>query len=75
VLKPGGMLILIGQGYKGAKYGERDLKFLKLADPKGTAYPSEEELDELFSTAGYNEVHVLVDFDRGWIRALGRKPT
>jgi len=48
VLKPSGMLIMIGQGYKGGKYGDRDLKFLKLADPEGTAYPSVEELDELF---------------------------
>lgn len=75
VLRPGGMLILIGQGYKGAKYGDRDLKFLKLADPRGTAYLSEEELGLLFSTAGYTEVHVVMDHDRGWIRALGRKPT
>jgi SAM-dependent methyltransferase len=71
VLKPGGILIVMGGEYKGGKYDERNAKWVELGD---MAYHSPDELGELLAV-GYSEVEVFEDYDRGWICAVGRKPT
>jgi ubiquinone/menaquinone biosynthesis C-methylase UbiE len=71
VLKPGGCLVLIGESYKGGKYEERDKKFVELVN---LAYYSPDELGDLISKAGYSDVHMFEEYDKGWICSIGRKP-
>jgi SAM-dependent methyltransferase len=71
VLKPGGMLLMIGGAYKGGKYDKRNQQLVDLAN---MAYHSVDEFDRLFCTVGFAEVQVLEDFDRGWMCGRGRKP-
>jgi ubiquinone/menaquinone biosynthesis C-methylase UbiE len=71
VLKPGGMLMMIGGEYKGGKYDKRNQRWVELAD---MAYHSVDEFDRLFCTVGCTEVQVLEDSDRGWMCGIGRKP-
>jgi SAM-dependent methyltransferase len=72
VLKPGGILIVIGGEYKGGKCDERNARWAELGD---MAYHTTDELRELLSAAGYSEVEVFEDYDRGWICTVARKPT
>jgi SAM-dependent methyltransferase len=71
VLKPGGILMMMGGAYKGGKYDKRNEQLVKLGD---MAYHSLDEFDQLFCTAGFAEVQVVEDFRRGWICGRGRKP-
>lgn len=32
------------------------------------------EHSQLFSTAGYSDVRVFEEYDKGWVCALGRRP-
>ena len=72
VLKPGGVLMMMGGEYKGGKYDKRNQRWVELAD---MAYHSVDEFDRLFCAAGFAEVQVLEDYDRGWMCGIGRKPT
>jgi ubiquinone/menaquinone biosynthesis C-methylase UbiE len=76
VLKPGGALIVIAEVYKGGKNDKAVQRFVDLMAETGTAYAhlSVDEHRELFSAAGYADVQVFEDYDKGWICALGRKP-
>jgi SAM-dependent methyltransferase len=71
VLKPGGMLMMMGGTYKGGKYDKRNQRLVELAN---MAYHSLDEFDRLFCTVGFAQVQVLEDFDRGWMCGRGRKP-
>jgi ubiquinone/menaquinone biosynthesis C-methylase UbiE len=73
VLKPGGVLILIAEAYKGAKTATAKLteKYLPLA---GMTPLSVDEHRELFTTTGYSEVRVIEEPAKGWIAASGEKP-
>jgi SAM-dependent methyltransferase len=71
VLKPDGKLIIIGSVYEGGKYDKRNQKYAELIE---IAFPSIEELRELFLRAGYTEVQMFEKYDRGWICGIGRKP-
>lgn len=71
VLKPGGRLIVMGGEYRGGKYDDRNEKWVELGD---MAYHSPEELRDFLQAAGYAEVEVFTDYDRGWICAVGIKP-
>ena len=73
VLKPGGALILIAEVYKGAnttvsrlaeKYASRTCMNLLSVD----------EHRKLFIHAGYSEVQVIEERNRGWISGIGKKP-
>ena len=72
VLKPGGTLIVMGGEYKWGKYDERNEKWVELGN---MAYHSIDELREFLSAVGYWQVEVFEDYDRGWICAVGKKPT
>ena len=71
VLKPGGKLIIIGNVYIGGKYDKRNQKFAELIK---IAFPTVNELRELFLSAGYFEVQSFEKFNRSWMCAIGRKP-
>ena len=71
VLKPGGKLIIIAEYYKGGKHDRRDQKiaeFMKLP------FLSVGEHAELFSKAGYSNLEMFEEFDKGWICVIGKKP-
>ena len=67
----GGVLMMMGGEYKGGKYDKRNQRWVELAD---MAYHSVDEFDRLFCAAGFAEVQVLEDYDRGWMCGIGRKP-
>lgn len=73
VMKHGGTLVLIAEIYKGAntiaaklaeKYASRTIITLLSVD----------EHRQLFTNAGYSNVQVIEERDRGWICGIGRKP-
>ena len=72
VLKPGGTLILIAEIYKGSNKRTAKLaeKYLPLT---GMALLSVEEHRELFVNAGYVDVWVVEEREKGWICAWGVK--
>ena len=70
VLKPGGILLILGGEYRGGKYDERNQRWVELAD---MAYHSVEEFDRLLCAVGLTEVQVLEDADKGWMCGMGRK--
>ena len=73
VLKPGGKLMILGGGYKGGKHQDRYRKFL--AAMEVTVYHSTRELGELFSVAGYSDVHIFVKYELDFICGIGTKPS
>ena len=72
VLKRGGELIIICGVYRGGKYDDRNQKWLELGN---MAYHSVSELGGILSTAGYSDVQVFEDYNRGWICGIGKKPS
>jgi hypothetical protein len=64
--------MILGGGYKGGKYADRNEKFAELVN---MAFLSVNELSELFSKAGYAEVQLLEEYDWGWICGMGKKPS
>lgn len=73
VLKPGGTLIIIAEAYKGGKYDRLLQNLERLRGMMNYAHLSASEHRELFSNAGYSDVQVHEDYDKGWICAVGRK--
>jgi ubiquinone/menaquinone biosynthesis C-methylase UbiE len=74
VTKPGGTLILIAEVYKGANTAVAKLAE-KYASRTGMKLLSADEHRELFTNAGYSNVQVIEERDKGWICGLGKKPT
>jgi SAM-dependent methyltransferase len=74
VVKAGGTLIVIAEAYKGAKTmaGKLTEKYLPLA---GMTLLSVDEHRDLFTKAGYSDVRVIEEYDKGWICSMGRKPS
>ena len=73
VLKPGGKLIIIAEGYKGGpRYQKLAEKFVELTN---MAFLSVNEQSELFSMAGYSDVEMFEEYDKGWICGIGKKPS
>jgi ubiquinone/menaquinone biosynthesis C-methylase UbiE len=74
VLKPGGKLLIIAEGYKGGKMYNR---YRKLAEMMNITPLSVDEHRELLSKAGYADAQVFVenDNDEDWICAIGSKPS
>jgi ubiquinone/menaquinone biosynthesis C-methylase UbiE len=73
VMKPGGTLVLIAEIYKGANTMAAKLAE-KYASRSGMALLSVDEHRELFTNAGYSEVQVIEEREKGWISGVGRKP-
>jgi ubiquinone/menaquinone biosynthesis C-methylase UbiE len=72
VLKAGGKLIIIAEAYKGGKH---DKVLQRLAGLMNIALLSVNEYRELFSRAGYSEVQIFEDYNKGWICGIGTKPS
>ena len=72
VLKTGGTLIVIAEVYKGANTNVVRLAE-KFAARSGMALLDVAEHRELFAKAGYSNVQIIEDRDRGWICGIGRK--
>jgi ubiquinone/menaquinone biosynthesis C-methylase UbiE len=74
VLKPGGRLIIIAEVYRGAK--TMTAKMVEKSLPlSGMTFLSVNEHRELFANAGYSDVQIIEETGKGWICAIGRKPS
>ena len=73
VLKPGGTLIIIAETYKGGKYDKVLQKLVGLMP--NYAHLSVNEHRELFTKAGYLDVQIFEEYDKGWLCGIGRKPS
>jgi ubiquinone/menaquinone biosynthesis C-methylase UbiE len=74
VLKSGGQLLIVAEIYKGGKHleGVRKQIFEKhLAANMNLLAPDEHR--DLFNTAGFSDVQIFEELDKGWICGLGRK--
>jgi len=71
VLKPGGTLIIIAESYKGGRYDMAQGLAMSLL--RSTRLSVDEHRD-LFSTAGYTDVQMFEERNKGWICGMGRKP-
>jgi ubiquinone/menaquinone biosynthesis C-methylase UbiE len=73
VLKPGGTLLIVAEAYKGGKYDRLLRRLDQLQGIMNYAHLTVGEHRELFSNAGYSDVQVVEEYDKGWLCALGRK--
>jgi ubiquinone/menaquinone biosynthesis C-methylase UbiE len=74
VLKPGGTFLIIAEVYKGAQ-SKMARMVEKTAPRSGIKVLSPDEHRALFDNAGYTNVQVTTDPAKGWICALGEKPS
>ena len=70
VLKPGGTLMIIGEVYKGGKESDTHRRWIEQGD---MAYLSLDELGHVFAGAGFHDVQVFEECDRGWMCGMGQK--
>jgi ubiquinone/menaquinone biosynthesis C-methylase UbiE len=70
VLKPGGLVLIIAEAYRGRRFDVLNQFGMKLIG--GTCLSPEDHRD-LFVKAGYGDVEVFLESARGWICATGRK--
>ncbi|HMG37483.1 MAG TPA: methyltransferase domain-containing protein [Blastocatellia bacterium] len=77
VLKPGGALIVIAEVYKGGKFDRQVQKFAEMMKRMDYSYANldVDEHRELFLNAGFIDVQVTEEYDKGWICALGKRPS
>jgi ubiquinone/menaquinone biosynthesis C-methylase UbiE len=72
VVKPGGTLVLIAEIYKGANTMAAKLAE-KYASGTGMTLLSVNEHREICTSAGYSDVQVIEESEKGWICCVGRK--
>ena len=72
VLKTGGTLIVIAEVYKGANNTVAKLAE-KYASRAGMKMLGIDEHRELFSQAGYSDVQIVTESNKGWICGIGTK--
>ena len=75
VLKPGGTLVLIAEAYKGGKHTRTIQAFADAMRPLGYNHLDVAEHRELFLQAGYADVQLFEDYDKGWLCGVGRRPS
>lgn len=71
-LKPGGTLIIIAEIYKGAqtRIAKAAEKYLPLS---GMALLTVSEHRELFAVAGFSDIRIIEEPQKGWICGIGKK--
>jgi len=75
VLKPGGAFLIVSEAYKGGKRARQNQMFADAMSGTGNfSHLTVEEHRELLSDAGYSDVQVFEDYEKGWLCATGRKP-
>ena len=75
VLKPGGTLAIIAEAYKGGKH-DAVLQRLETLQRRGImnyAHLTVAEHRDALANAGFADVEVFENYDKGWICATGRK--
>jgi hypothetical protein len=74
-MKP--LLVIIAEVYKGGKYDRRVRKFAELLQSMGFSYVNltVDEHRELFLRAGFTDVQVMEEYDKGWICGIGKNPS
>ena len=73
VLKPGRALIVIAEAYRGGKYDRLLQRLEQLRGIMNYAHLSAEEHRELFEKAGYSDVQLFEEYEKGWICATGKR--
>jgi ubiquinone/menaquinone biosynthesis C-methylase UbiE len=74
VLKPGGVLMIIAEVYKGANTVTAKLAE-KYALLSGMKLLTANEHRELFADAGYSHIKIIEEPRKGWICGIGKKPS
>ena len=74
VLKCDGIFILIAESYKGGKYDALLQRLTEVKQFMNYAHLSVGDHRDLFTNAGYSDVQVAEQYEKGWICAVGRKP-
>ena len=70
VLKPSGRFMIIGGEYKGGKYDERNASWVEYGK---MTYLTLDEHREVLQKAGFVEVTIHEEYDKGWLCAVGNK--
>jgi ubiquinone/menaquinone biosynthesis C-methylase UbiE len=74
VLKRGGALLIIAEAYKGGRKARQIQMFADRMSRTGSySHLTVEEHRELLASAGYSDVQVFEDYERGWMCARGTK--
>ena len=73
VVRPGGKLIIIAEVYKGAKTTVARMAE-KYVSRTGMTLLDVDEHRELFTQAGFSDVQIIAEPQKGWICGLGNKP-
>ena len=72
VLKPGGLMVIVAEIYKGPKTVSAKMAE-KYAAKSGMAFLSVDEHREIFSNAGYTDIQIVTEPGKAWICCTGRK--
>jgi ubiquinone/menaquinone biosynthesis C-methylase UbiE len=77
VLKPHGALVIVAEVYKGGKYDSLVQRFAKAMQRAGFSYANltVDEHRDLFVQAGFSDVQVVEQYEKGWICGIGKKPS
>jgi SAM-dependent methyltransferase len=76
VLKPGGKLVIIAEIYKGGNPENRTQRLAeKYEEMTGMTLLTAGQHRELFANAGYSDVQIIEEYDKGWICGIGSKPS
>jgi len=71
VLKPGGRLAIIAESYRGGRFGILSGQAMKLLR---AAYLTASAHRDLFLKAGYSDIAMFEQRDKGWLCVVGRRP-
>lgn len=76
VLKSGGALVIIAEVYKGGKHDRFVQRFATMMQRMNLGYANltVTEHRDLFCQAGFSDVRVVEEYDKGWICGIGKKP-
>ena len=69
VLQPVGQLLIACAMYKGGKHDKRNQKFV---DEINMTYLGEDEFQRLLGDSGFDNIDVVVEYEKGWICATAR---
>ena len=72
VLKPGGKLVVIAETYKGGRYDKIKWPVMWMLR---SSHLSVDDHRQLLSTTGYTDVQISEEQRKGWICAIGVKPS
>jgi ubiquinone/menaquinone biosynthesis C-methylase UbiE len=74
VLKPDGTLLLVTEAYRGGKHDQRLQKLVERMHALRYALLTVDEHRKLLANAGYANVQVFEEYDKGWLCVRGRRP-